>query len=294
MKFRYKIDALRGKLRFKNSTWKTHPNIEMLNLTNGKIRILDTKVGKSSLLIIPDSPNVIEHYFELVKVLGKSYRVIIFDLYGFGFSHHNGTYDYSFRQTDALINEILDILKINRTNVIFPCSHGFYGVSFATTNPEKVNQLILLQTPALSEMNKWSDRIVPSFLKQPILSQLIMPFVEKKFADKWYDYSLPRGTDKKPYTSLALEAINNGATYCLCSLTQGIATQNDNNFNLDSALPVTLIYGNKDFTHKTTDFESIKLYHKGADIIQFDNCGHFPHLENKNRFIQVVKDKIKS
>ena len=55
----------------------------------------------------------------------------------------------------------------------------------ATSYPEKVNQLILLQTPSLSEMNNWSDRIVPSFLKQPILSQLIMPFVEKKFADKW-------------------------------------------------------------------------------------------------------------
>ena len=293
MKIRYKIDSLRASLKFKNTKWKTHPNMEMLTTSNGRIRVLDTKIGKESLLIIPDSPNVIEHYFDIIEQLGKSYRVIIFDLYGFGFSYHNGKYDYSFDSTNLLINEILDLLKVTRTNVIFPCSHGFYGISFATSNPDKVNQLILLQTPSLYEMNNWSDRIVPSFLKRPILSQLIMPLVEKKFVGKWYDYSLPKETDREPYQSVALKALNNGATYCLCSLTQGFATQNDSKFKLDDTLPMTLIYGNKDFTHKKTDFNSIKKYNSNIDIIQFEDCGHFPHLENKKRFIQIVKDKIK-
>lgn len=287
MKIQYKIDALRSSLKFKKRIWKTHPNMEMLTLSNGKIRILDTKIGTASLLIIPDSTNVIEHYFEVIKQLGAFYRVIIFDLYGFGFSYHNGKYDYSFSATTLLINELLDLLKVDRTNIIFPCSHGFYGIAFATSNPEKVNQLILLQTPSLSEMNNWSDRIVPSLLKKPVLCQLIMPFVEQKFANKWYDYSLPRETDKTPYKKVALEALHNGATYCLCSLTQGISTQNDQKFKLDNALPVTLIYGNKDFTHKQTDFESIKKYHNKVDIIQFENFGHFPHLENQKRFIQM-------
>ncbi len=294
MRIQYKIDSLRGNYHLKNKIWKTHPNIDMLVLSNGQIRILDTKSGKESLLIIPDSPNVIEHYFEVVEHLSKWYRVVIFDLYGFGFSTHNGKYDYSFIKTNQLINEILDLIKVERTNIIFPCSHGFYGISYATHYPDKVKQLILLQTPSFAEMNNWSNRIVPSFLKQPILSQIIMPFVEKKFADKWYEYSLPRATDKKPYKTLALEAIDNGATYCLCSLTQGISKETDNKFDLEDALPVTLIYGNEDFTHKKTNFDSIRDYHNKIDIIRFDNCGHFPHLENKKRFIQIVKEKIKA
>ena len=107
------------------------------------------------------------------------------------------------------------------------------------------------------------------------------------------DYSLPKETNRKPYKKLALEALHNGATYCLCSLTQGIATQNDKKFMLDHSLPVTLIYGNIDFTHKKTDFESIKKYHSKVDIIQFEDCGHFSHLENKKRFNQIIKEKIK-
>jgi len=292
MKFQHKIDALRSSWKSKKAIWKTHTNMEMLNLTNGKIRVLDTKAGRASLLIIPDSPNVIEHYFDIIEQLGKSYRVIVFDLYGFGFSHHNGNYDYSFGATTLLINELLDSLKVDQTNIVFPCSHGFYSISYATAHPEKVNQLILLQTPSLDEMSNWSNRIVPSFLKKPILSQCIMPFVEKKFADKWYDYSLPKETDRKPYKDTALQALNNGASYCLCSLTQGIATENDHNFELDNDLPTTLIHGNKDFTHKQTDFQSITKYHRNVDIISFENCGHFPHLENKQRFIQIIKDKV--
>ena len=58
-------------------------------------------------------------------------------------------------------------------------------------------------------------------------------------------------------------------------------------------MPVTLIFGDKDFTHKTTNFASIKKYHKGIDIIRFENCGHFPDLERKEHFIQIVREKIK-
>lgn len=289
----FKIDALRFKLKTKRN-WKTHPCIEMLDLSNGKIRVLDTKEGKESLLIIPDGPNVIEHHFELVEALGKSYRVIIFDLYGFGFSTHDGSYDYSFDKTNVLINELLEILNIKRTNIVFPCANGFYGIAYANTYPERINQLILLQTPSLDYMDKWAQRTVPGYLKKPFLSQLVMPFVEKKFADKWYDYALPKGIDPDPYKSIAIQAIKNGGVFCLCSLTQGIATQNDNDFSLDNSLPVTLLYGAKDFTHKHTDFESIRAYHSKVDLISFEESGHFPHLEDKNRFIQIIKDKVKS
>ena len=145
----YNIDSLRFGMTLKKKKWQTHPNIEMVKLTNGKLRVLDTKEGNKSLLIIPDGPNIIEHYFEIVDKLRKEYRVIIFDLYGFGFSIHNGSYDYSFSKTNLMIDELLDLLKIKRINLIFPCANGFYGIAYAHSNPEKVNQLILLQTPSL-------------------------------------------------------------------------------------------------------------------------------------------------
>ena len=213
----YVIDSFRFKKSVKESFWKTHPDIEMMKVSHGKARFLDTKEGKNSILIIPDGPNIIEHYFGLVQKMRKTYRVIIVDLFGFGFSIHNGKYDYSFKKTNQFINELLLHLNIKKTSLIFPCANGFYGLAFTHKYPEKVNQLFLLQTPSLGEMHNWSKRIVPSFLKKPYLSQLIMPFVEEKFADKWYDYALPKNVDRTDYKKIALKSLRNGGNYCLCS-----------------------------------------------------------------------------
>lgn len=258
----------------------------------GNIRILDTKAGKETILIIPDGPNIIEHYFSLVDKLKKSFRVIIFDLPGFGFSTHNGNYDYSFQKTNQLIIELLEVIRLPKVNLVFPCAGGFYGLAFTQSFPEKVNHLILIQTPSLGEMKKWTKRIVPSYLKNPYLGQLFMPFVENKFAESWYDYALPKGVDGTAYKAVALKGIKDGGTFCLCSLTQGITVDMDRDLTIDSAVPMTLVYGAKDFTHKGTNFESIRQYHSKADVIRFEQCGHFPDLEQEDKFTKLLKEKI--
>ncbi len=292
MSKQFNIDALRFSLKGTSKKFATHSAIRMIKLSMGNIRILDTKEGKETILIIPDGPNIIEHYFSLIKKLEKSFRVIIFDLPGFGFSTHNGNYDYSFQKTNQLIIELLDIVQLPKVNLVFPCAGGFFGLAFTQAYPEKVNHLMLIQTPSLGEMKKWTKRIVPNYLKKPYLSQVLMPFVENKFANSWYDYALPKGVDGTTYKSVALKAIKNGATFCLCSLTQGLTEEMDTDLSIDASIPMTLVYGTIDFTHKGTNFESILQYHSKADVIAFEQCGHFPDLEKEDKFVQLLKEKI--
>lgn len=290
----FRIDAIRFRLQFSKKKWATHQSMEYIQMSHGKLRVLDTKIGRQTMLIIPDGPNIIEHYFDIIQQLKKNYRIVIFDLYGFGFSTHDGNYDYSFSKTNTLLLELIDRLNLKNIHLILPCAGGFYGLSFAHNYPQFVKQLILLQTPSLSEMGKWADRIVPSYLKRPYISQLMMPFVEKKFAERWYDYALPRGVNRAPFQKIALESIKNGGSFCLCSLTQGITNEQHENLDIDKSIPTTLIYGAKDFTHQSTNFDSIRQYQKEIDIIKFENCGHFPDLERTSKFIGLIKEKIKT
>lgn len=292
MSKQFSIDAFRFSFKRKTKKYATHPSIKMLKLSTGKIRILDTKEGKETILIIPDGPNIIEHYFSLVDKLKKSFRVIIFDLPGFGFSTHKGDYDYSFQKTNQLIVELLSVINLPKVNLVFPCAGGFYGLAFTQAFPEKVNHLLLIQTPSLGEMKKWTQRIVPNYLKKPYLSQVIMPFVENKFAENWYDYALPKEVDGSAYKSVALKGIKDGGSFCLCSLTQGLTEEMDTDLSIDVSIPLTLVYGTKDFTHKGTNFESILQYHEKADLIAFEQCGHFPDLEQEDKFVKLLKEKI--
>jgi len=290
----YKIDGLRFRMQTTNKVWSTHPDMSMISLSNVHLRVLDTKLNKDCLVMVPDGPNLIEHHFANIKALRKKYRVVIFDLPGFGFSTHNGLYKYSFADTNNIFLELFDLLNINRVNFVLPCANGFYSLAFANKFPEKVNSLILLQTPGLNAMHSWSDNVIPNYLKKPYLSQLLMPFVENKFANTWYDYALPKDVSKEVYKNIAVKGIKDGANFCLCSLTQGLLSEKGNEKALvvDSTIPTTLIYGDNDFTHKRTDFRSMLKYNKETDIIKFESCGHFPDLERTGQFLQILKDKI--
>lgn len=90
MSKQFNIDAFRFKLKGTPTKYATHSAIQLLKVSIGTIRLLDTKEGKETIVIIPDGPNIIEHYFPLLEQLKKSFRVVIFDLPGFGFSTHNG------------------------------------------------------------------------------------------------------------------------------------------------------------------------------------------------------------
>lgn len=289
---KYFIDSLRFRLKSHPSGIGSNSHLNRIQLSFCNLRVLDTQLGENTILIIPDGPNVIEHYFYMLDDLKKDYRVIIFDLPGFGFSYHNGNYDFSFKKTNEILFELIEILNLKKVNIVFPCANGFYGLAFAQQYPELINHLMLLQTPSLGEMRKWTDRVVPTYLKTPYVGQLLMPFVEKKFAKKWYDYALPKEKDRKIYQDVALDAVKKGGSFCLCSLSQGLSAEENFQLTIDESVPATLIYGDSDFTHKTTDFSSIKSYHKGIDIIRFVKCGHFPDLEEKEKFIAVLHEKI--
>ena len=287
----YVIDGLRFKLG-KAPTPPVHPDISFLTTSTGKIRLLDTREGKETILIIPDGPNVIEHYFPQLEKLRAAFRVVIFDLPGFGFSTHTGSYDYSYSATNALILEILDYIGIESVNIVFPCSHGFFGLAFTQAYPEMVKNLVLVQTPSIGEMTKWTARTVPGMLKVPYIGQMIMPFVEKKFAHKWYNYALPKGVDRAPYQDVAVNVVKQGGCFCLCSLAQGLMANKQADLTIDPSIPTTLVHGLNDFTHKGTRFETIREYQPKTEIISFDQCGHFPDLEKPKLFYQLLTEKL--
>lgn len=291
---RYHLDAFRFKTKKQQAKpWK-NKEIGLLKTKLGTIRIIDTDEDKTPILIIPDGPNIIEHHLDNITQLRKDFRIICFDLPGFGFSFHQGNYDYSFDKTNQLILEILTLLEIEKINLALPCANGFYGLAFTKAFPEKVGKLILIQTPDVSEMRKWTQRIVPSLLKTPIIGQIAMPFMEEKFAKSWYEYALPKGVDRSPYQKIAMEGIEKGGCFCLCSLTQGLtaAFNKTEDLTIDAMVPLILLYGNKDFTHKETNFQSIQRYHATPKLIEFSGIGHFPDLESPEKYISILKEEL--
>lgn len=266
-------------------------NIKFIETDYGKLRVLDTKDQKPVIMSVPDGPNVIEHHEHLIEKLSANFRVICFELPGFGFSYPTLSYDYSLETSAKVILNVMDILKVEKASLAFSCSNGFYAIKVAEMAPERFIHLFLAQTPSLHSMKKWSDRTIPKMLTYPVIGQLANMLLEKTLAKNWYKVALPRETDKTNYQSKALNALKHGGCFCLSGLVQGLSKD----FNVllkQIAVPSTLIWGNKDFSHKKTDHTSILEHLPNCEIIEFENCGHFPELESTDNYVKLINERL--
>lgn len=267
-------------------------NLKLVDTDYGKLRVLDSLGRKPVIINVPDGPNVIEHHENLIAKLSKNFRVICFELPGLGFSYPTLTHDYSLDQSAKVILNLMDILKVDRAALSFSCSNGFYAIKAAQISPERFSHLFLAQTPSLYAMKKWTDNTIPKILTYPVIGQLTNALLKKKLAKAWYKVALPKGTDKTDFQNKALNSLKNGGCFCLSSLVQGLVR--DMNASLIQAeIPSTQIWGKKDFSHRRTDGKSILSHLPNCEIIEFENCGHFPELEYTDEYVRLVNERLR-
>lgn len=72
---------------------------------------------------------------------------------------------------------------------------------------------------------------------------------------------------------------------------QGLKPTKDSEID-EVSVPTLLIYGNRDRSHKQTDFTSLRNHASEVEIITFDGCGHFPDLERPKEYAERVKQFI--
>lgn len=263
-----------------------------LDTDYGKIRILDTGGNKPFIINVPDGPNVIEHQLELIKQLSKRFRVICFEYPGVGFSYPNSRFDYSFTKGSELLFQVMELLKIERTGLVFSCSNSFYAMTAAEKFPDKFTHIFLSQTPSFSSLLDWTVKSVPDVLKFPFVGQMTNEIMLKKLANTWYKYSLPKETDKTDYQKIAIDSIKKGGCFCLSGLVQGMSQDKDKILEVKN-VPITMIWGKNDFTHRKTNCQSISEHAKKCEVIEFDNCGHFPEIEYTQKYVRLVNERLK-
>jgi len=283
------IDTFR--YRFKKNLETHDSNFSFLSTDLGIIRVFDTKGNKPVLLSAPDGPNVIEHHQNLISKLSKDYRVICFEFIGIGYSYPNADYDYSFAKGSQLIIQVMDILNIKRATLCFSCSNAFYAIKTAEQFPERIVHLFLSQIPSIQSMVAWTQVNVPRVLRYPIVGQIINSFAEKKLATTWYKYALPKEMSKSTFITTSISTLDNGGCFCLSGLVQGLEKESVSKLKV-LEVPSTLIWGTKDYTHRKTNITSILEHLPNCEIIEFENCGHFPELEDTKSYVGLLKEKL--
>ena len=258
-----------------------------VDTSQGAVRIFDSAGDKPCIVLAPDGPNVIEHYEEVIGLLAPHFRVLCFDMPGFGFSAPGSAYDHSLQRGASVMVELMDQLGVAKATFALSCANGFYAIRLAQIAPQRVERLVLSQTPSLQAMHRWTDRVVPKVLKVPLLGQVLSRVFRQKMAIAWYRIALPRATPAAPFNNVARRALRCGGCFSLAGVVQGLLREPAGAARLQS-VPCTVLWGTQDRSHRFTLPTAILDDVPHAQIIVLSDCGHFPDLESPHRFLQAV------
>lgn len=263
-------------------------DMRWLDLPDGqRLRILDTGGQQDALLIVPDGPCTVEHYLPLIEQLRASLRVICLDLPGFGMSAPGPHYRHRLEDGAQVLLQVLDTLNLDTAAIAASCCNGYYAMAAARQAPTRVSHLFLSQTPSLTDMQRWVQRIVPSPIRVPLLGQALAYAKRQQIAHGWYKVALADREQRGSFQQTAKQALDNGGCYCFASVVQGFSDCHADALQGINT-PVTSLWGMKDRSHGGCAAHSIHAHLPQARITQADSAGHFPDLEAAPQFIAQV------
>jgi pimeloyl-ACP methyl ester carboxylesterase len=257
----------------------------------GAVRVYDSAGAKPCVVVVPDGPNVIEHYGRLIELLAPHVRVVCFDMPGFGHSLPDRRYRHSLDQGAAAVLGVLDALHIQSATLSFSCANGFYALRAAHMAPGRIACLVLAQTPSLDAMHRWVERIIPRPITIPVLGQIAAWLFRRKAATSWYRAALPKTTPARPFQDEALHALADGGCFCLAGVVQGLCREDAASLSRVTA-PVTVVWGTEDRSHRLTDPNSLSVIAPHADVVRFPDCGHFPDVEQPERYAALLLERV--
>lgn len=262
---------------------------ERLELPSAVVRLRRGGGGPASpVVVVPDPPNVIEHYDALFDRLAVGGPCAIVEAPGFGFSTPKPPFGFDVADLARLLVELLEALSFRAATLSLACVGAFAALEAAARRPDLVGRLVLSQMPSSEEMVSWVKREdVFGVIQTPIAGQLALALGGRFVARRWYRACLPSAVASGPWAEPALLALRDGARFPLASAFQVFARRRPGLRVVEQ--PVTLLFGTGDPTHAATDVRSALASLPGARFVDYPRAGHFPDLENADDWLAFVR-----
>lgn len=269
-------------------------NSNYFSINGHNLHYIDEGQGEI-ILFVHGTPSWSFDYRNIIKNLKTNYRCIAIDHIGFGLSDKPEHYDYSTENHSKTLEKFVLEKQIANFTLVVHDFGGPIGLNFAIKRPEKVKNLIILNSWL------WSSKGDPDFVKfSKILKSPLLPFLYRylNFSPK---FILPRSFgDKKiskktlsQYTKpFADKTQRNGALAFARSLLndQDWFEELWNKRQAISNKPTLFIWGMKDSVIRPHNLAKFQSGFTNSKTLQLKTCGHFPQEEQPDITAKSIID----
>lgn len=248
----------------------------------------------------------IEHLVE------QNYRVVVPDQVGFGLSSLPRHYQFTFAQLAANSKALLEKLDIGDVAVMGHSMGGMLGTRFALQYPGTTQQLLLLNPIGLEDWRAMGvpyvsvDRIYQSELKKDFAG--IKKYQQASYYDgEWRgEYARWAQLLADSYTG------EQGKRFAWnMALTADMVLSQPVVYEFEQlTVPTTLLIGTRDRTaigrdlvdeetakrmgDYTTLGKTVAAQIPNAELVEFEDVGHLPHIEAPTRYLKALQAQLDS
>lgn len=222
---------------------------------------------------------------ELASALAARYRVIRYDLRGYG---QSSTPNAPFSHAEDLI-ALFRHLKLNEAVLIGSSMGGAAAIDFALAYPERAKTLILT-APSVG-----GKPYPPKMVWKGIINYWNMRWrgpakaIEAFIRDPYWSYFFPPSRDSEAYR-LVVDNVSRTQNFCRIpakwtAAGSGSAIQRIG----DIAVPALVVIGNRDHPFNIAVAEQLASGMKHGTIATMNGCGHLPFVEEPSRFLELAE-----
>ena len=249
---------------------------------------------KDTVLLMHGFTGSLEDWRDIYSNFDERFNYVGIDLIGHGKS--DSPFNIENYKAESLISQIqtlLDHLSINNVIILGYSMGGRAALKFAVSQPAKIKGLILESTTAGIKDEK--DRAERRKSDEKLASYIEENGTEK-FAERWMDQDI--FNTQRRFSDEKLKKIRNriaqNSKTGLANTLRGFGTGKMPYFGDSLKLiqcPVHLISGELDTKYCKMNLELEKKFTSAKNAV-IKNAGHNTHLEEVDRFIQVVNNYL--
>lgn len=230
-----------------------------------------------------------------LKLAEAGYRVIAFDLLGYGYSAKPRNGEYTIAGQAKLLTRLLDSLGISRAIFVGSSYGGAVAATVALDYPDRVEKLILVGTV---NNNRPLAFTLMRLFGSPVFGDVVSPLLigsrrllrrrMKRVYDRHAWVLDERRVDAR---HLPLRAAGTQR-----AIIRTVRSWDAERISRDAHLitqPTLLLWGENDREIPLADGEHLHAEIPGSRLIVFLECGHLPHEEYPQAFTDVLIDFCK-
>lgn len=226
--------------------------------------------------------------------LSRNFKVVAFDLPGFGYSNSFYLPFYSIDLFVEVLKEIMEKMKIEKASLVGNSLGGQVSAFFAIKYPEKVEKLVLVDSAGVTPLPEFFREFLKSIVSSggPFIKFFRPPKFLIRAIINLHFYEKNKKVER--FSEDIIEYIYSIDYYKFSKVIYQVAyTVLDNSLrgNLHRIKsPSLIIWGRQDPLFPFCNAIYFAKNIKNSKLVIIDKCGHFPNIEKSVEFNKIVNE----